>query len=163
MHTPLHPLSCSASAAGQEAGQSLLFPKNSPLTPTRYFSDAVASPQNRDIFINNILDVYKRYNLDGIDIDWEYPGQLGQQGNTESAADSANMLQFFKDLHQKLPPGAMISAAVQDSTFVGTDGQPMKDVSPFSDVLDWITLMNYDAYQSMLILHIIMLLLLLLL
>ncbi|KAG8218613.1 glycoside hydrolase family 18 protein [Butyriboletus roseoflavus] len=122
-----------------------------PHTSTRYFSDAVATPQGRDTFANNILDAYKRFNLDGIDIDWEYPGQIGQQGNSESATDSANMLQFFKVLQQKLPPGAMISAAVQDTTFTGPDGQPMKDVSPFSQVVDWITLMNYDTYESMLI------------
>ncbi|KAH0839900.1 glycoside hydrolase family 18 protein [Lanmaoa asiatica] len=102
----------------------------------------------KDTFSNNILNTYNRYNLDGIDIDWEYPGQTGEQGNSDSPTDSANMLQFFKVLQQKLPPGAMISAAVQDSTFIGPDGQPMKDVSPFSQFVDWITLMNYDTYGS---------------
>lgn len=123
-----------------------------PHSSTRYFSNAVATAQNRETFVNNILDTYKRYDLDGIDIDWEYPGQVSQQGNTESATDSQNMVQFFKVLRQKLPPGALISAAVQDSTFVGPDGQPMKDVSAFSHSVDWITLMNYDTYSSMLFL-----------
>lgn len=151
-HTPIRQTSCSASVAGQEAGQSRPpLPTSTPHTSTRYFSNAVATPQNRDVFANNILDIYKRYNLDGIDIDWEYPGQIGQQGNTESPTDSANMLQFFKVLRQKLPSGAMISAAVQDSPFTGPDGQPMKDVSSFSNFVDWITLMNYDTYGSTLI------------
>ncbi|KAF8556981.1 glycoside hydrolase [Imleria badia] len=120
----------------------------SPHPFTRYFSNAVATAQNREIFANNILDTYHRYDLDGIDIDWEYPGQIGQQGNIESASDSPNMLQFFKVLRQKLPPGAMISAAVQDSPFAGPDGQPMKDVSAFSHFVDWVTIMNYDVYQT---------------
>ncbi|KAI9574703.1 glycoside hydrolase family 18 protein [Boletus coccyginus] len=116
--------------------------------PVPYFSNAVATPQSREIFANNILDTYKQYDLDGIDIDWEYPGQVGQPGNAESATDSSNMLQFFKLLQQKLPPLAMISAAVQDSPFVGPDGHPMKDVSAFSQFVDWITLMNYDTYET---------------
>ena len=137
--------------AGPEASQSLFFLSFSSLTPTRFFSDAVASPQNRDIFTDNIRDLYDRYNLDGVDIDWEYPGQAAQPGNSESAADAANMLQFFKLLRQKLPPRALISAAVQDVPFTGSDGRPMHDVSPFSDTLDWVTLMNYDVFESMLI------------
>lgn len=134
--------------AGQEAGKSISSSLPVHLSPSRYFSDAVSTPQNRDIFTNNIVAAYKQYNLDGIDVDWEYPGQVGQQGNGERAADAANMLQFFKDLRRKLDSRALLSAAVQDSTFTGSDSRPMNNVSNFSEVLDWITLMNYDAYQS---------------
>ncbi|KAG9317433.1 glycoside hydrolase superfamily [Chiua virens] len=63
---------------------SLFFPSHS-LTPTRWFSEAVATAQHRDTFVNNILDVYNSFTLDGIDIDWEYPGQIAQQGNSESS------------------------------------------------------------------------------
>ncbi|KAG9317434.1 glycoside hydrolase superfamily [Chiua virens] len=58
------------------------------------------------------------------------------------------MLEFFKILRRKLPPNAMISAAVQDTPFVGQDGKPMKDVSAFAPLLDLVTLMNYDIYET---------------
>ncbi|KAF9226582.1 glycoside hydrolase family 18 protein [Gyrodon lividus] len=117
-------------------------------TGSKYFSSAVSTPQNRITFINNIYDVYKQYNLDGIDIDWEYPGQSGQRGNIESPSDAANMLEFLKLLKAKLPQTAIISAAVQDTPFAGADGRPMKDVSSFARFLDLITLMNYDASET---------------
>lgn len=151
-HMPLGQRSRSASVAGPAAGQSRRpLSISPPHASTRYFSNAVATPQNRNVFADNILKTYRLYDLDGIDIDWEYPGQVGQQGNNKSPTDSINMLEFFKDLRQKLPPGAMISAAVQDSPFAGPDGQPMKDVSAFAKVVNWITLMNYDTYGSTLI------------
>ncbi|KAG2042312.1 glycoside hydrolase family 18 protein [Suillus americanus] len=117
-------------------------------TGSHYFSKAVSTPANRDTFINNILATYKQYNLDGIDIDWEYPGQPGRQGNTESPSDEENMLDFFKLLRLRLPPGAKISAAVQNTPFAGSDGQPIKDASGFAQVVDWILLMNYDDFQA---------------
>ncbi|KAF8845828.1 glycoside hydrolase [Paxillus ammoniavirescens] len=117
-------------------------------TGSKFFSTAVSSPQNRAAFANNIYDVYNQYDLDGIDIDWEYPGQLGDQGNLESSSDAANMLEFLKVLKAKLPNTAKISAAVQDTPFAGPDGRPMKDVSAFAQVLDFVTLMNYDTSET---------------
>ncbi|KAG1866495.1 glycoside hydrolase family 18 protein [Suillus subalutaceus] len=117
-------------------------------TGSHYFSQAVSTPANRDTFVNNILASYKEYNLDGIDIDWEYPGQPGRQGNTESPSDEENMLEFLRLLRLKLPPGAKISAAVQNTPFAGSDGQPIKDASGFAEIIDWILMMNYDDFQA---------------
>ncbi|OAX44534.1 glycoside hydrolase [Rhizopogon vinicolor AM-OR11-026] len=117
-------------------------------TGSRYFSQAVSTPINRQIFVNNILDVYKQYNLDGIDIDWEYPGQLGAGGNTERPDDTENMLQFIQLLRQTLPLTAKISAAVQDDPFSGPDGHPIKDASGFAKLVDWILIMNYDDFEA---------------
>ncbi|KAG1755573.1 glycoside hydrolase family 18 protein [Suillus lakei] len=117
-------------------------------TGSHYFSQAVSTPANRNTFVNNICSTYAQYNLDGIDIDWEYPGQAGSQGNTESPSDEENMLEFLKLLRQRLPPSAKISAAVQDTPFAGPDGQPIKDASGFAEIVDWCLLMNYDDFQA---------------
>ena len=44
-------------------------------------------------------------------------------------------------------PNIKISAAVSQTPFAGSDGQPMQDVSLFAQVLDWIVIMNYDVWQ----------------
>ena len=96
--------------------------------------------------MNNIVNVYSQFKLDGIDIDWEYPGQQGEGSNGVSPQDSANFLAMLKLLRSKLPSSARITAAVQDVPFAGPDGNPLKDVSSFAAVLDWVNVMNYDVF-----------------
>lgn len=110
----------------------------------RDFSKIVSSEQGRSSLAKSMLSLYKKYELDGIDIDWEYPGQAGDSSAFQKD-DSANFLTFLQLLRKTLPSGAKISAAVQPTTFVGDDGQPMSDVSKFAKVLDWVTIMNYDV------------------
>ncbi|EJD01206.1 glycoside hydrolase [Fomitiporia mediterranea MF3/22] len=117
-------------------------------TDSKYFSTACADSDSRSTLVNNIVDVYNQYNLDGIDIDWEYPGQQGNGGNEVSPDDSANFLKMLKLLRSNLPDGARITAAVQDVPFAGPDGNPMDDVSEFASVLDWVNIMNYDVFSS---------------
>lgn len=90
--------------------------------------------------------MYQESNLDGIDIDWEYPGRQGAAGNEMDSNDSRNLLAFFQLLREKLPVGAKISAAVQTVPFVDAMGRPLSNVSDFADVLDWVLLMNYDVW-----------------
>lgn len=95
-----------------------------------------------------MLSMYNQYSLDGLDIDWEYPGVMGQDGNIVSSSDSANYLLFLQLLRKTLPAGAKITAATQVWPFAGTNGNPLRDVSAFAEVFDWITVMNYDVWGS---------------
>ncbi|EJF61166.1 glycoside hydrolase [Dichomitus squalens LYAD-421 SS1] len=117
-------------------------------TGSKSFSSAVGTPENRATLANNILTLYQQYGLDGIDLDWEYPGQSGNSGNGVSPADSANFLEFLRVLRDTLPPGAKITAATQTVPFAGADGSPLRDVSDFARVLDWVLIMNYDSWGS---------------
>lgn len=99
--------------------------------------------------MNNIVAFYQQYSIDGIDIDWEYPGQQGAGNNVVSPQDSANFLSMLKLLRTSLPSSARITAAVQDAPFVDSSGNPMNDVSSFATVLDWVNIMNYDIFQCM--------------
>jgi chitinase len=112
----------------------------------RFFSQAVSTTDTRQTFVNNILTVYNEFNIDGIDIDWEYPGQTGESGNVVTPDDTKNFLLFLKLLKLTLPPDARITAATQSQPFAGPDGDPLSDMSAFADVLDWILLMNYDVW-----------------
>ncbi|KAI0796747.1 glycoside hydrolase superfamily [Abortiporus biennis] len=117
-------------------------------TGSKFFSPAVSTSANRQTLASNILDFYKQYNLDGIDIDWEYPGQQGDSANKVSTSDTANFLEFLKLLKSVLPEGAKITAATMTVPFANENGEPSDDVSAFADVLDWILIMNYDAWGS---------------
>ena len=98
------------------------------------------------IFVSNLVDAYNQYDLDGIDIDWEYPGQPGDDGNIVAPNDTANFLSFLQLLRQSLPVTAKITAAAMTVPWADSNGEPMKDMSAFGQVLDWILLMNYDTW-----------------
>src|SRR5260370_37103760 len=41
------------------------------------FSDMALTKQSRSLFIDSAVEFIERHQLDGLDIDWEYPGQIG--------------------------------------------------------------------------------------
>jgi chitinase len=115
-------------------------------TGSTYFSTICASAANRRTLVSNIMAAFYAYNLDGIDIDWEYPGTTGSNGNAVSRDDSANFLYFLNELRVALPDGALISTATQVWPFADSNGNPMSDVSGFAQVIDYILIMNYDVW-----------------
>ncbi|KAJ6491315.1 glycoside hydrolase family 18 protein [Mycena vitilis] len=118
-------------------------------TGSQYYSTAVATSENRTAFVGAVLALVSRYDLDGIDFDWEYPGKQGLGCNAVNSDDSANFLLFLQELRAD-PAGKnlVLTAAVGITPFVGSDSQPMDDVSPFADVLDRIAIMVYDVWGS---------------
>lgn len=117
-------------------------------TGSKHFSTAVASSGNREIFAQKILDMYNKFQLDGIDIDWEYPGHDGAEGNDVNSSDSANFLLLLQHLRSILPVNARLTVAAQTAPFVDDSGQPMTDLSKFAEVLDWVLIMNYDVWTA---------------
>lgn len=104
----------------------------------------MATSENRTIFARAILHLVSEYDLDGIDFDWEYPGQQGAGDNIVSKDDSANFLTLLQELRAQ--PGGQnltLSAAVGLTPFIGSDGSPMDDVSDFAQVLDYIGDLSY--------------------
>ncbi|PBK72768.1 glycoside hydrolase family 18 protein [Armillaria solidipes] len=112
------------------------------------FSAAMSNETSRKVFVGNIVNIYNTYDLDGIDLDWEYPGRKGESGNQVSTSDSVNYLQFLGLLRKTLPTGAVLTAAVDHMPFVDGDGVPLKNVSAFAQQLDWILIMNYDVWSA---------------
>jgi chitinase len=115
-------------------------------TGSAYFSTICADDSLRATFVQSIVTAYNAYGVDGIDIDWEYPGTSGAAGNAVSPDDSANYLRLLQDMRAALPADALITTATQVWPFAGPDGNPLADVSAFAEVLDWILIMNYDIW-----------------
>ncbi|TIC44808.1 glycoside hydrolase [Wallemia mellicola] len=116
-------------------------------TGSEPFSEAVSTDANREKLATAIVNAQKKWNLDGIDLDWEYPGLPGA-GNPHTGSDSANYLKFLKVLKPQLPSGVTLSAATAVYPFAGPDGKPLADVSGFGEVFDHILIMNYDVFNA---------------
>ncbi|KAF9315385.1 hypothetical protein BG003_003093 [Podila horticola] len=122
-------------------------------TGSQYFSPLAATKQGRKTFIDGAVQFVQEYNLDGIDIDWEYPGRLGSACNTFDEKNDANnfliLLQELRAAFRELPRGDQleISLATRIVPFDGPDGQ-LTDVSEFAKVVNHINVMAYDINGS---------------
>ncbi|MDT8401409.1 MAG: glycoside hydrolase family 18 protein [Bacteroidales bacterium] len=65
------------------------------------FSDMAASAENRHLFVQSVIDFINEYNLDGLDIDWEYPGLPGI-GNPFRPEDRENFTSLMKELREAM-------------------------------------------------------------
>lgn len=117
------------------------------------FSDAALTDEARDKFARSAVDFVKRYALDGIDLDWEYPGQPGP-GIKYRAEDKENFTLMLKAIRQQL------DALSDERKRVGVDRYTLSIASTngryFEQTkmdklhvyLDWINIMTYDFYTS---------------
>lgn len=106
-----------------------------------YFSQLVSTAAKRQAFSSAIKSYLTQYSLYGVDLDWEYPGQSGAGSNVVSPQDSANLLLFLGSLRAALGSSKYITAAVPTSPWVGSNGNPLADVSKYARFLNYINLM----------------------
>ncbi|KAG2356579.1 glycoside hydrolase superfamily [Suillus spraguei] len=112
-----------------------------------WFSSNIATSESRTAFVKTLTDFVHKYKLDGIQFDWEYPGKQGVGCNKISVDDTSNYLQFLQELRKNTAGANLkLSAAVSLEPFTDASGKPSADVSGFAQVLDYITLMNYDVW-----------------
>ena len=64
------------------------------------FSDAALTPSSRAVFIDSVAAFITRYDLDGLDVDWEYPGMSGA-GNTFRPEDKQTYTLLLKELRHR--------------------------------------------------------------
>ncbi|KAJ2921654.1 hypothetical protein H1R20_g15441, partial [Candolleomyces eurysporus] len=112
-----------------------------------WFSQACSTASNRTKFVKALIDAVKTYDLDGIDLDWEYPNSPGA-GNPYSPNDSANLLALMKALRAELGTCSILAAAVPHLPWLGSNGRPLTDVSEFAAVMTYLNIMNYDVWGA---------------
>ena len=110
------------------------------------FSDMTLTKESRKLFIISCIDFINKYQLDGIDLDWEYPGLPGI-GNTHRPEDKANFTYLLKELRQALnknnnQTGKAYTLTIAAAAFP----EYIKNIelSKIVQYLDFINLMTYD-------------------
>ncbi|HJT18623.1 MAG TPA: glycoside hydrolase family 18 protein [Thermoanaerobaculia bacterium] len=113
------------------------------------FSDAAFNRATRDRFTRSAMTILEEYALDGIDLDWEYPGQPGP-GIKYREEDKEDFTLLLKDLRQQLD--ALSDArgrhgADRYSLSIATAGGPYfqhTEMEKLHKYVDWINIMGYD-------------------
>ena len=115
-----------------------------------FFSDAAVDDPSRCRFADSAVDMIKRYALDGIDLDWEYPGQPGP-GIRYRAEDKQNFTLMLRTLRDELD---MLSDArgrkgfdrytISIASAGGEHYFANVDMSQISKYVDWFNVMTYD-------------------
>ncbi len=100
------------------------------------FSEMAASADRRKAFARNCLRAVEEYNLDGIDIDWEYPTQ-NSAGISCSPQDTDNFTLLMRDLRKTLGNKRLLTiATVASGEYI--------DFSACLKYLDFVNVMAYD-------------------
>ena len=113
---------------------------------SKNFSDATLTDTSTRNFALSAVDIVSKFNLDGIDIDWEYPGMIGD-GNMYRPEDKQHYTALFKELRERLND---LSRTTQVKYYVTTavggsqsyiDHTEMDKVQQYAD---YINIMSYD-------------------
>ncbi|HZZ37921.1 MAG TPA: glycosyl hydrolase family 18 protein, partial [Acidobacteriaceae bacterium] len=64
-----------------------------------HFSDAALTSESRSRFIESVVAFVEQYKLDGLDIDWEFPGEVGA-GNRFRPEDGRNFTLLLAELRK---------------------------------------------------------------
>ncbi len=116
------------------------------------FSDMALTKASRTQFINDVAGWLINYNLDGVDIDWEYPvGPEWGQEITSRPEDADNyvallseMRKTFDSLEKKIDRNLSITVAIPASTWF----PETIDVKAVQEHVDYLKLMTYDFYGA---------------
>lgn len=118
------------------------------------FSDAAATDASRATFAQSVGELVAQRGLDGIDIDWEYPGLPGP-GIRHRDEDKRNFTLLLQALRQQLDALGEKRGRRGDAHFLLTaalaDGEFVKhiELGHIHPYLDWINLMTYDFHNSL--------------
>nr|CAH7717807.1 unnamed protein product [Callosobruchus chinensis] len=105
------------------------------------FSSVANDPALRSNLISSVISFIEKYNFDGFDLDWEYPGS--REGSNPER-DPENYVTLLKELKAALQPrGYLLSAAVAGGVERIDIGYRVKEVS---SLLDMINVMTYDFH-----------------
>jgi chitinase len=112
------------------------------------FSDMALTRDSRAIFEDSVMQFLTRYDLDGLDIDWEYPGMPGA-GHPFRPEDKQNFTALLKELRERFDASARrgrrlyltIAMGASDEVIANTEMQKVQRY------VDTVNLMTYDYYE----------------
>ncbi len=113
------------------------------------FSAMCKSEAGRRAFAEDCLAFLKKYNLDGVDLDWEFPGLSWSGAACDPSCDTDNYVLLVKQLRETLGTSYTISYAgyCSDKTSV-SGGYRYVDIKAMDPYVDYVNIMAYDLDEA---------------
>lgn len=110
------------------------------------FSDAALTAESRRRFVASAVDFVRRHDLDGFDVDWEYPGLRGN-GNVHRPEDKENFTALMAELRAALDADGAARGRRPLLTFAAGASSAFLEHTEMAKVqasVDFVNLMTYD-------------------
>lgn len=114
------------------------------------FSDAALTTESRRRFTESAIAFVRRHDIDGVDIDWEYPGLRGNN-NVHRPEDRENFTALMTELRQVLDVEGRSRSRQYLLTFAAgafPDFIAQTEMEKVQAVVDYVNLMTYDFRTS---------------
>ena len=106
-----------------------------------FCSDLFANDKHRKNFAKSTVFLFKKYGIDGLDLDWEYPAIEGFPGHKYDAADKNNFTELIKALRKELGNDFLLTFAAGGFLKYLNESVDWDAVMP---LVDFVNLMTYD-------------------
>jgi chitinase len=119
-------------------------------THSKGFSDAVLTEESRKKLTNSGIDFLLKYNLDGLDFDWEYPGYPGDN-NPYRPEDKDNFVAMLKSFREAMDSIGNVNGRHYLSTIASGGFRGYLEANNMAEAqkyLDFINIMAYDYYTA---------------
>ncbi len=107
------------------------------------FSGMAADPVKRNKFVASVVDFIREYDLDGLDVDWEYPGLPGND-NPHLPEDRQNFTALMKELREAMD-GTGKSLIL---SFASAGWERYYDHIELNEVMKYADYMNVMTYDQ---------------
>lgn len=116
---------------------------------SKHFSDIALTDASRTLFANSAVDYMRSFQLDGVDIDWEFPVSGGDPGNSARPEDKRNFTLLLQSLRKALDAAGKKTKThylLTIATNPGPDYLRNTELGDVAKTVDWINVMGYDYH-----------------
>lgn len=115
-------------------------------TLSQHFSPIAASAEKRRRFAQSCAEMVRTYYLDGIDLDWEYPGYRSNGGGPGDRENFTLLLREIRDSFDALQPHHDRQLYLTAAFGCAPNRMAEVEWGEVMHLLDFISMMTYDFY-----------------